>query len=222
MLGSRKQSPSVRPILSIVLALLWALTAKSYWQGLDFDNTLQGADALPGYVEKSPSGVGYHAIGYGQHYHAYTEKFEAYASGRFFTFTGEQLSDGPLHDFSEFISSHHAKQDEHIAAVEQEVRGYSLEQLLDAVNAIPNDDLHWEVWNKIGMALWAAAGAGGRARALGAWMTFSAKSEKLFDARETLDRWEHYERSPATKPWSGHDHLVSAAGGVEGRPSGGA
>ena len=73
--------------------------------------------------------------------------------GRFFTFTGEQLSDGPLHDFSASVNRYRAKDDEHIAAVEQEVRGYSLEQLLDAVTAIPNNDLHWELWNRIGMAL---------------------------------------------------------------------
>jgi hypothetical protein len=48
------------------------------WQGLDFDGTLAGSDTLPGYVERSPSETGYHAIGYGRHFHAYTDKFEAY------------------------------------------------------------------------------------------------------------------------------------------------
>ena len=33
------------------------------WQGLDFDGTLAGSDSMPGYVERSPSGTGYHAIG---------------------------------------------------------------------------------------------------------------------------------------------------------------
>src|SRR5580698_11055175 len=67
-----------------------------HWQGLDFDGTLGGASELPGYVEKSPSATGYHSTGYGRHFYAYTEEFEAYSSGRFLTFTGDFINDGPL------------------------------------------------------------------------------------------------------------------------------
>jgi hypothetical protein len=162
------------------------------WQGLDFDGTLQGSDSMPGYVERSPSGTGYHAIGYGRHFHAYTDKFEAYSSGRFFTFTGDLINDGPLHDFAEFVNSHHGKLGEHIANIHQEVRSYSVEQLLDAMAHIPNDDLDWNTWNNLGMALYGAVG--GHVIGLAAWIGFSAKSEK-FDARDSLDRWEHFKKS---------------------------
>jgi len=68
-----------------------------YWQGVDLDNVpdrpaLQVlADNLPGYHETSPSGRGYHSIGYGEKFKTYGSNHtgaEAYASGRFFTVTG--------------------------------------------------------------------------------------------------------------------------------------
>ncbi len=48
-----------------------------YWQGIDLDDIPANgladlAKALPGYVEKSPSGNGAHAIGYGQAFDALT------------------------------------------------------------------------------------------------------------------------------------------------------
>ena len=184
----------------------------NYWQGLDFDNTLDGCKELPGYVELSPSEAGYHGIGYGPHFHAYTDKFEAYSSGRFFTFTGNQINDGPLHDFAEFVNRHHASLKEHVASVQQEVKNYTVDQLLDAMSVIPNDDLPWEPWNNVGMALWAAVGEMERSRAYVAWAAFSAKSAK-FDPRETLDKWEHIGRSPPTQIGAGTIiHLARKAG----------
>ena len=58
---------------------------------------------------------------------------------------------------------------------------------------IPNADLDWEDWNKFGMALWAATEGSDAGRdAFDAW---SRKSKK-YDADKTLNRWDHYVRSP--------------------------
>lgn len=71
----------------------------NYWQGVDLDkieiNSLQElANALPGYVELSPSGLGVHAIGYGKSFPAFAKGgVEAYSSGRFFTVTGKTIRD---------------------------------------------------------------------------------------------------------------------------------
>ena len=75
------------------------------WQGIDLDKLSQHPenadlpDQLPGYVEESPSGDGVHAIGYGFPFKSMKQDpkgCEAYASGRFFTFTGKVLRDPPL------------------------------------------------------------------------------------------------------------------------------
>lgn len=69
------------------------------WQGFDFDNRLDGIDAAPGYVERSPSGKGYHSIGYGRSFPARNKDgIEAYSSKRFFTVTKDVVNDGPLVD----------------------------------------------------------------------------------------------------------------------------
>jgi primase-polymerase (primpol)-like protein len=72
----------------------------NHWQGIDLDDLSQHpglADlltALPGYVEKSPSGNGVHAIGHGKPFNTLGSNgtgIEAYAAGRFFTVTGNAL-----------------------------------------------------------------------------------------------------------------------------------
>lgn len=68
------------------------------WQGVDFDHLsehpeLQAlVESLPGYVERSPSGDGVHAIGYGQPFETLTQNgsgIEAYSKARYFTVTGD-------------------------------------------------------------------------------------------------------------------------------------
>lgn len=78
------------------------------WQGLDFDDIeLRGlrpltdeftsdGDKVPGYVEWSPSGNGIHIIGYGPAFESFKPRdmgIEAYASVRFFTYTGKEIHD---------------------------------------------------------------------------------------------------------------------------------
>lgn len=68
-----------------------------WWQGIDLDD-LPGhpeladlASRLPGYVERSPSGDGLHAIGYGGPFDSLASNssgIEAYSKARFFTITG--------------------------------------------------------------------------------------------------------------------------------------
>ena len=62
-----------------------------------------------------------------------------------------------------------------------------------ALRAIPNVDLPWDEWNKIGMAVWAStAGSDVGLKAFDEW---SAKSKK-HDPAATAERWQHYPKSP--------------------------
>ena len=74
----------------------------------------------------------------------------------------------------------------------------TLEAITSAMEAIPNDDLSWDEWNRVGMALYnATRGAG--------WLEFekwSARSAKN-DPKVTKDRWGSYFRSPPTSIGAG-------------------
>ena len=61
-----------------------------------------------------------------------------------------------------------------------------------ALEKLDNPDLHWDDWNKIGMALWAASS--GAEWAAGVWHTFSGRSSK-YKAHDTSDRWGSYFKS---------------------------
>jgi Bifunctional DNA primase/polymerase, N-terminal/Primase C terminal 2 (PriCT-2) len=69
-----------------------------------------------------------------------------------------------------------------------------------ALAVIPNDDVNWEEWNRIGMATWRATdGAQEGFIAFDAW---SQKSNK-YDQRDTLRRWNNYFKSPPTRLGAG-------------------
>jgi len=72
------------------------------------------------------------------------------------------------------------------------------EDVASALRVIPNEDLHRERWNYIGMATFAAtAGSEVGAKAFIEW---SARSSKHTPGRGTpRARWEHYRKSPPTK-----------------------
>lgn len=80
------------------------------WQGIDLDNVEANgnqalANALPGYVEYSPSGRGCHAIGYGEPFPPLKLKgVEAYSGGRYFTVTGNAIG-GELCDLAPFVAA---------------------------------------------------------------------------------------------------------------------
>src|SRR5262249_5962187 len=65
-----------------------------------------------------------------------------------------------------------------------------------AVHVIPNHDLEWDDWNRIGMAIWAATG--GSAEGFEIFDSWSRKSLK-YDARATSRKWTAYVRSPPTR-----------------------
>lgn len=70
------------------------------------------------------------------------------------------------------------------------------DDIAKALRVIPNDNLAWCDWNKIGMATWNAAGGAEIGRA--AFIDWSAKSTKN-DSRTTNERWDHYATSPPDK-----------------------
>jgi hypothetical protein len=71
--------------------------------------------------------------------------------------------------------------------------GASAEDIAAALAQIPNTDLPWDEWSRIGMAAWRASG--GSAAGLDAWTAWSAKSAKHQDAA-CQERWQHWFRSP--------------------------
>ena len=65
-----------------------------------------------------------------------------------------------------------------------------------ALGAIPNADVDWESWNRIGMACWRATG--GSAEGFQAFDMWSQKSGK-YNAAATASKWSSYFRSPPTR-----------------------
>lgn len=67
----------------------------------------------------------------------------------------------------------------------------------------------WEAWNKVGMALWRATGGSVIGGEL--WNEWS-KRNGSYDYNHTLERWNHYRRSPPTEVGAGT--LFHMAGGT--------
>jgi hypothetical protein len=67
--------------------------------------------------------------------------------------------------------------------------------IVAALAIIPNGDLPWDEWNRIGMATWRASG--GSETGYAAFAAWSVKSGK-YSAPETRARWDHYVSSPPT------------------------
>lgn len=80
-------------------------------------------------------------------------------------------------------------------------------RVVDLAEMIPNPDLDWAEWNRLGMAFWAASS--GSEIGLEAFDIFSRKSSK-YDAAATRARWDHYRTSPPSSLSVGT--LVHAAG----------
>jgi hypothetical protein len=74
-----------------------------------------------------------------------------------------------------------------------------LSKLAATMAVIPNDETtSWEIWNRMGMALWMASSGQGFA-IFEAW---SVKNPK-YDAATTKARWEHYGKSPPDRIGAG-------------------
>ena len=70
------------------------------------------------------------------------------------------------------------------------------EDIAAALAVIPNADVSWDDWSRVGMTTWRASG--GSAEGLSAWKAWSAKSSKHSDAA-CEQRWRHWFRSPPTR-----------------------
>jgi hypothetical protein len=77
-----------------------------------------------------------------------------------------------------------------------ELEAYDARLIAPAVAVIENDDLAWDAWNRIGMAIFAASA--GSEEGFAAFDAFSQKSKK-YDARTTAEKWRAYKRSPPTR-----------------------
>ena len=75
----------------------------------------------------------------------------------------------------------------------------SPEEISTALSFVPND-VGWEAWNRVGMAVWRATGAA--ELGFDAFDTWSQKFER-YDAAVTRERWLHYPKSRPTKVGAG-------------------
>lgn len=169
-----------------------------YWQGIDLDHLSEHpelkplAEGLPGYVEKSPSGNGLHAIGYGRDFRSLGSNksgIEAYSRARFFTVTGERVGSGELCDLHDFVT--HSLQELHTPPVESKSRAVVMHDIVSddayvdlrsALAYLRADDYH--DWIAIGCALYSL---GEQGRAL--WIEWSQTSEK-YDAADASRVWD--------------------------------
>jgi hypothetical protein len=74
------------------------------WQAIDRDETLDGSDKAPGYVEISRSGKGYHVFGYGEVFSSLNkDSWEAYSDRKLIAVTERMVNDGPVVDLKPFV-----------------------------------------------------------------------------------------------------------------------
>ncbi len=179
------------------------------WQGIDLDDMVatgvtdiadlwtRGACAGLGYVEASPSGTGLHLIGYGRPFRslgANTSGIEAYAGGRFFTFTGRPVvadSQCRTYDLADYVeqvlAARHAaarpKSANDVEAVRVDAR--TVADLRSALLYLRSDER--ALWVNMGMAL-KPLGEVGRS----IWMDWSGTSDK-FDLKNATHTWDSFE-----------------------------
>jgi hypothetical protein len=70
-------------------------------------------------------------------------------------------------------------------------RSSSITELQDALRFVPNRDLDWDAWNRMGMAIFAATSGGG----FDLFDEWSSRSSK-YDTEDTARKWEDLKRSP--------------------------
>lgn len=170
------------------------------WQGIDLDDVSKNqlsdlANALPSYVEMSPSGNGVHAIGYGHNFQSLGSNktgIEAYAGKRFFTWTGDTIrgADTPLHCLADIVQRvlaprHRATS---LATVGSStlpiwVAAQVVTELRQALASMRSDE--YELWIRMGHALHEL---GDKGRAL--WIEWSQFSDKW--KPEDAKRWDGF------------------------------
>lgn len=173
-----------------------------HWQGIDLDALTDHpglnfiAADLPGYTEKSPSGKGVHAIGYGRRFISLGSNatgIEAYADKRYFTVTGAEAGLGDLVCLADFVEGRlaplHTPRPQDTSQASQERAGtlagqLAVPHLRSALASMPSDDR--DLWIKMGLAL-KELGDIGR----GLWIEWSQTSEK-YDATDAGRTWASF------------------------------
>lgn len=84
----------------------------------------------------------------------------------------------------------------------------------DALRYVPNPDLSWDDWNRIGMAIYCATEAKGF-HIFDQWSRASGKYNEI----ETRQRWDHYAKSPPTKIGAGSLYFHAQQNGWVPPPS---
>lgn len=165
-----------------------------HWQGIDLDDIPENrladlANTLAGYVERSPGGNGCHAIGYGAPFTALGPNgtgIEAYAGGRYFTFTCDTIRDAELTDLAPVVRGRlaplHSAPRQASAAGTVYVDPETVIDLRSALFSMRSDE--YDIWMRMGLAL-RELGDVGR----GIWMAWSAMSEK-FDPQVAARKWD--------------------------------
>ena len=169
-----------------------------HWQGIDLDKIVDNrladlANAVPGYVEMSPSGTGAHAIGYGRHFVTLGSNgtgIEAYAAGRYFTVTERLIRDDGLvclaaHVEQVLAPRHGTGRGTASASTEQvSVNAKTVTDLRSALTYLRADDRH--LWVAVGHALKELGEVG---REL--WLTWSRSSAE-HDPVKDPKRWDGF------------------------------
>lgn len=172
------------------------------WQGVDLDDVAEHPDVaavvdkLPGWVEESPSGLGYHAIGKGREFRTLGSNksgVEAYAGGRFFTVTGNARG-GDIEDLADFVEQtlaplHRGKKTNGSAPPEDPPEVELTEQqqadLRAALFTLDADE--YAAWIRFGLAL---KGLGEFGRLL--WLEWSSTSDK-YTVEQAEAKWAGFD-----------------------------
>lgn len=178
-------------------------------QGIDLDGIVaaglkdiadlwtRGPCAGLGYVEESPSGTGLHLIGYGRSFRslgANASGIEAYAGGRFFTFTEQPVvADSPCrsYDLAEYVEAvlaprHGASRTKAANdTAERPVDAKTVAELRSALAHMRSNDR--TLWIALGLAL-KTLGSTGR----GLWFEWSQTWEQ-YDPRDATRTWDSFQ-----------------------------
>jgi hypothetical protein len=162
-----------------------------FWQGIDLDNTLDPnvmeelRNILPSYVEVSPSGKGYHSIGYGDKFESWSNGgIEVYSHGRYFTFTGHIVRDDKVIDIKPFVQNTLGKFKKKKSESTQEFTTITVDEQLklrDALNYIRCEDR--KVWQECSFHLYGYGDVG-----LALWLSWGQLSEK-YDPVDAMRVW---------------------------------
>ncbi|MGX1104509.1 PriCT-2 domain-containing protein [Bradyrhizobium elkanii] len=189
------------------------------WQGVDFDKVVQngladlanewvhGDHAQWCYVELSPSKLGMHVISYGKPFpynlNSNNSGIEAYASARFFTFTGDEIlprhpqpstkrgQPGDLYDYvgSVLLPRHSINgktgRPKFAGPALEPLSVRQVTELIHAVQWINPEPYYY--WFHVGMALKRYGNAGWQI-----WNSWSQLCPQKYNASDAIKKWEGF------------------------------